>query len=135
MLIILFYSVVVNGYKEEVNISRCSKDEIAQWIGLMKGRAGTQIVRLRKEWHTDNPSIQGIWHPFMFKDTAVNVTDKRDRSLSEHVSHFKSATQKVQEMFEHQRQQEKLSGQQSNNTRTDHYDSDVDQVQKLGASN
>lgn len=81
-----------------------SKDEITQWIGLMKGRSGVEIKRLRKEWHTDSPSIQGAWHPFMFKNTEVNVMDIRDKKLSEYVSPYKSATQKLLEMQEAQKQ-------------------------------
>ncbi|XP_045189993.2 39S ribosomal protein L43, mitochondrial-like [Mercenaria mercenaria] len=88
----------LNGYKEEVTLKKCSKDEITQWIGLMKGRSGCQIVRLRKEWHTDTPSIQGVWHPFLFKDTKVNVTDIRDKSLSQYISPYKSASDRLLEL-------------------------------------
>lgn len=92
----------VNGYKEKVDLTKMSKDEIAQWIGLMKRRSGVEIKRLRKEWHTDRPSIQGVWHPFMFKDTELNVVDIQDKKLSEYVSPYKSATQKLLEMQEEQ---------------------------------
>lgn len=81
-----------------MDLTKLTKDEIAQWIGLMKGRSGVQVKRIRKEWHTDNPSIQGVWHPFMFKDTSMNVANLRDKKLSEYISPYKSATQKLVDM-------------------------------------
>ena len=77
-----------------------SSEEIAQWFGHMRGRSGVQIQRLRKDWHTDTPSIQGVWHPFMFKDTALNVSDLRDKTLHEYVSLYKNATEKLLEHSE-----------------------------------
>lgn len=91
-----------------IDLTRCTKEEIAQWIGLMRGRSGVQIMRIRKDWHTDTPSIQGMWNPFMFKDTKLNVTDKMDKSLSEYISKYKSASQKLIEMKKLQKQQKEL---------------------------
>jgi hypothetical protein len=94
------FNLSVNGYKEDVTLRKCSKEEISQWIGLMKGRSGGQIMRLRKEWHTDTPSIQGVWHPFLFKDTKLNITDIKDKSLSQYISPYKSASDKLKELQE-----------------------------------
>ena len=44
--------------------------------------AGEDIVRLRKLWHTDTPSIQGIWTPFMHLDPGLAVTSLPDEKLS-----------------------------------------------------
>ena len=74
----------------------------------MRGRSGIQIQRFVKDWHTDTPSIQGVWHPFMFKDTKLNVTDLRDRSLHEFRPTKTSATDKVQKLFKEQSKEEKL---------------------------
>ncbi|XP_060572648.1 large ribosomal subunit protein mL43-like [Ruditapes philippinarum] len=95
----------LNGYKEDVTLRKCSKEEISQWIGLMKGRSGGQIMRLRKEWHTDTPSIQGVWHPFLFKDTKLNITDIKDKSLSQYISPYKSASDRLKELQESQQNQ------------------------------
>lgn len=56
-------------------------------------------MRLRKDWHTDTPSIQGVWHPFLFKDTKTSVTDIMDKSLSEYISPFKSASEEIMELY------------------------------------
>ena len=83
---------------------------MCQWVGQMRGRSGTQIQRLIKDWHTDTPSIQGAWHPFLFKDTSLNVTDLRDRSLHEYKPIKKSATEKLQQIY---REHSKLEDRES----------------------
>ena len=92
------YFFLVNGYKEQISISKYDKDKVAQWVGLLKGRSGLQIQRLRKDWHTETPSIQGIWHPFMFKDTKLSVTDLRDPELHEYDSAVETATERLLEL-------------------------------------
>lgn len=58
-------------------------DEICQWIEHLRTRSGAQIVRLRKQWHTETPSIQGVWSPFTNRDTRLNVTEFPNEELSE----------------------------------------------------
>jgi len=59
----------LNGRRETMNLSGKAPAEICQWVEFMRTRQGCQIVELEKPHHTDNPSTQGIWHPFMFADT------------------------------------------------------------------
>ena len=66
----------------------------------MRGRSGVQVQKLLKDWHTDTPSIQGVWHPFLFKDTKLSVADMRDKSLHEFRPLKKSATEKVQKLYD-----------------------------------
>ena len=44
--------------------------------------SGENIVRLRKTWHTDTPSVQGIWTPFTRLDPSLAVTSLPDEWLS-----------------------------------------------------
>ena len=39
-------------------------------------------MRLRKLWHTDTPSVQGIWTQFMHLDPELAVTSLPDEKLS-----------------------------------------------------
>ena len=55
-------------------------------------------MRLRKEWHTYNPSIQGVWTPFTNKDTRLNVTQFPNKELSECPDSEPSATEKLMEL-------------------------------------
>ncbi|KAK3606070.1 hypothetical protein CHS0354_006419 [Potamilus streckersoni] len=91
----------LNGYKESIPVANMSKDEVAQWLGILRGRTGVQIVRLRKPWHTDNPSIQGIWHPFMFKDPSIN-SKPFPKKLPAYKSDKMSATEYVLQLKQEQ---------------------------------
>lgn len=75
-------------------------DEICKWVELMKTRSGVEIVRLRKTWHTDNPSIQGMWHPFLNKDTSLNVKTFPDKQHYQYVQSEQSATDSLLEKVE-----------------------------------
>ena len=98
-------SFPVNGYTENINIAGESQDIVCQWIGQVRGRSGVQIQKFVKDWHTDMPSIQGVWHPFLFKDTKMSVADMRDKSLHEFRPMKKSATEKVEKLYEEQSKQ------------------------------
>jgi len=55
---------------------------VCQWLEHLRCRSGEDIVRLRKTWHTDTPSIQGIWTPFTNLDPHLAVTSLPDENLS-----------------------------------------------------
>jgi large subunit ribosomal protein L43 len=41
--------------------------DINKWLERLRGESGIKIEKIRKPWHTDNPSIQGTWTPFINK--------------------------------------------------------------------
>lgn len=45
----------------------------------LAGQSGLDIIRIRKPFHTDNPSIQGQWHPLTNKPSALTVQGPRLR--------------------------------------------------------
>ena len=98
----LFTFFSVNGYSETINLAGLSDEVVCQWVGQMRGRSGVQIQRLIKDWHTDTPSIQGVWHPFLFKDTSRSVADLRDKSLHEFKPLKKTATEKLLQLYKEQ---------------------------------
>lgn len=49
--------------KEELVTSKTSQ-EITELITKMANQSGLDIIRIRKPFHTNSPSIQGQWHPF-----------------------------------------------------------------------
>ncbi|XP_053548446.1 39S ribosomal protein L43, mitochondrial [Bombina bombina] len=63
----------LNGAVREEAINRKTADEIVQLIQKMADQSGLDIIRIRKPYHTDNPSIQGQWHPFTNKQSALNI--------------------------------------------------------------
>lgn len=71
----------LNGSIREEEINSKTAEEIHQLIQKMASQSGLDIIRIRKPYHTDNPSIQGQWHPFINKPTSINIqsfgTDSR----------------------------------------------------------
>lgn len=63
----------LNGSLREEAINSKTAEEIQQLIQKMASQSGLDIIRIRKPYHTDNPSIQGQWHPFINKPTSINL--------------------------------------------------------------
>ncbi|KAJ1140810.1 hypothetical protein NDU88_007148 [Pleurodeles waltl] len=63
----------LNGAVKEELITSKSAEEIVQLVQKMANQSGLDIIRIRKMYHTDSPSIQGQWHPFINKPTHLNV--------------------------------------------------------------
>lgn len=59
-------------------------------------------MRYMKMWHTDCPSIQGVWSPFTNKDPTMNVTQFPSEEYSRPAWEEKSATEELLEMIENQ---------------------------------
>ena len=78
----LYGCVVVNGNCAQLIVAKQSAAEICQWVEHFRCRSGEDIVRLRKTWHTDTPSVQGIWTPFTNLDPHLAVTPLPDEGLS-----------------------------------------------------
>lgn len=71
---------------------------------LLKNQNGnSSAVRYRKLFHTDVPSIQGVWTPFTHRNPEFNVATFPDAALSRPVDVEKSATERLIEIFEQQR--------------------------------
>lgn len=59
---------VVNGETQWINARQFTDDEVLKWLNLLKSQSSNRTgIRLRKLIHTDNPSIQGPWTPYMFR--------------------------------------------------------------------
>ncbi|GCC19767.1 large ribosomal subunit protein mL43 [Chiloscyllium punctatum] len=65
----------LNGSVREEPLNRKNADEVGQLIQKMASQSGLDIIRIRKPYHTDNPSIQSQWTPFTNKPSVLNVHD------------------------------------------------------------
>lgn len=72
----------LNGNAVYLNMAKQSAGEVCQWLEHLRCQSGEEIVRIRKPYHTDTPSIQGIWTPFMNHDPQLAVTSLPDETLS-----------------------------------------------------
>lgn len=70
----------VNGSVREESIHCKSVEEIATLVQKLADQSGLDVIRIRKPFHTDSPSIQGQWHPFTNKPTTLGGLRPRERS-------------------------------------------------------
>lgn len=59
----------VNGAVREESINCKSVEEITALVQKLANQSGLDVIRIRRPFHTDSPSIQGQWHPFTNKPT------------------------------------------------------------------
>ncbi|XP_020822483.1 large ribosomal subunit protein mL43 isoform X1 [Phascolarctos cinereus] len=73
----------VNGSVQEIAIGNKTAEEIATLIQKLADQSGLDVIRIRKPYHTYNPSIQGQWHPFtnrppqLGKEVTANDSDHK----------------------------------------------------------
>ena len=72
----------MNGNKVDIQVNNFNKEEICKWVEHLRTRSGADIVRLRRMWHTDTPSIQGVWTPFTNRDRATAAAQFPNKALS-----------------------------------------------------
>lgn len=87
----------LNGRREVIATNKMPAEEVAKWLEHLRTRSGEQIVKLVKNWHTDVPSVQGIWHPFTNKDPTLASTKFPAPELYRAKVEQKSATELVLE--------------------------------------
>lgn len=68
----------LNGAVREENVNSKSVEEIKSLVQKLADQSGLDVIRIRKPFHTDNPSIQGQWHPFTNKRTALHGLRPRE---------------------------------------------------------
>uniref|UniRef100_A0A3P9JXT8 Large ribosomal subunit protein mL43 n=1 Tax=Oryzias latipes TaxID=8090 RepID=A0A3P9JXT8_ORYLA len=54
----------LNGNVREELVTSKTSQQISEILTKLTNQSGLDIIRLRKPFHTDSPSIQGQWHPF-----------------------------------------------------------------------
>uniref|UniRef100_A0A2R9CEH6 Large ribosomal subunit protein mL43 n=1 Tax=Pan paniscus TaxID=9597 RepID=A0A2R9CEH6_PANPA len=68
----------LNGAVREESIHCKSVEEVSTLVQKLADQSGLDVIRIRKPFHTDNPSIQGQWHPFTNKPTTFRGLRPRE---------------------------------------------------------
>lgn len=77
---------------------------MSKWIELLRGQNGNSSnLRLRKMWHTEKPSIQGVWTPFTHKNTELNLVVFPNENVAKPLDVEKTASETLLELFEQQK--------------------------------
>lgn len=67
-----FFSIsAVNGNVREEIVTNKTSLQISDLLTKLTNQSGLDIIRIRKPFHTDNPSIQGQWHPFTNRPPSI----------------------------------------------------------------
>lgn len=100
----------VNGNSHKTRVSKMDMDDICKWIELARTRSGVDIVRKTKNFQTHSPSIQGVWHPFLFKDPSVNLKTFPDSEYGRFEVNEVTATERILQLAERMKQLELEKG-------------------------
>uniref|UniRef100_A0A2K6GSI5 Large ribosomal subunit protein mL43 n=1 Tax=Propithecus coquereli TaxID=379532 RepID=A0A2K6GSI5_PROCO len=68
----------LNGAVREESMHCKSVEEIVTLVQKLADQSGLEVIRIRKPFHTDSPSIQGQWHPFTNKPTTFGGLRPRE---------------------------------------------------------
>ncbi|XP_045129983.1 39S ribosomal protein L43, mitochondrial-like [Portunus trituberculatus] len=96
----------LNGGEDYISTHVNTCEDIVKWVEYLRGRSGYPIERLRKYHHTDYPSIQGPWTPWTHRHPSINFKEYPCEELSAVHPTEISATQKLLELYEQQKQQQ-----------------------------
>lgn len=78
--------VLVNGNSKIVEVKTKTPEEIKGWVERLRNESGVKVQKVRQFWHTENPSIQGTWTPFLNKPPSLR------RSTVHHLAAEKQAS-------------------------------------------
>uniref|UniRef100_A0A914WAB3 Large ribosomal subunit protein mL43 n=1 Tax=Plectus sambesii TaxID=2011161 RepID=A0A914WAB3_9BILA len=93
----------LNGRTASTLVKNMDRDEVARHVNYLRTRSGQRIVQFERDEATNNPSVQGMWHPMLHQDTAMNSAALPDATFSKHHSSKQSATERVLQMLEEAR--------------------------------
>ncbi|XP_077482615.1 large ribosomal subunit protein mL43 [Stigmatopora argus] len=66
----------LNGNVRQEIVASKTSSQISELVAKMTNQSGLDIIRIRKPFHTDSPSIQGLWHPFTNRPLAPKNDNK-----------------------------------------------------------
>ncbi len=89
----------MNGSYQTLDVHQFNKEKIKKWVEFLRTRKGDNLVRLLKKQKTENPSIQGVWNPFINKPMHVTTEKFPSKNFEEPIIKEKSATDKILELM------------------------------------
>ncbi|XP_056285198.1 39S ribosomal protein L43, mitochondrial [Pseudoliparis swirei] len=61
----------LNGSVREELVTSKTSPQILELLTKLTNQSGLEVIRIRKPFHTDSPSIQGQWHPFTNRPPSI----------------------------------------------------------------
>jgi len=98
-----FVAEYLNGERSVISCHNFTSQQMVKWLNLYTTRSGIPLMKYLKMWHTECPSVQGVWSPFTNMDPALNVTRFPSEEFSKPAWEEKSATEELLEMVKNQK--------------------------------
>nr|CAH7735726.1 unnamed protein product [Callosobruchus chinensis] len=94
----------LNGDEQWLNCRNSTNEEILKWLNMLVTQSQNHTsTRIRKLWHTDNPSIQGPWTPFTFRDPKLNLASFPNEELAKPQDSNETNHETLIELFKKQK--------------------------------
>ena len=61
----------MNGERHWQSVHEQSRDEFGGWLDTLAHASGREFQHQEKDHHTEHPSIQGMWNPYVHTDPKV----------------------------------------------------------------
>lgn len=84
-----------NGQSDWFSIYKMGKNDISFWLEWFTTRSGNPVMFFEKNYKSEFPSVQGIWHPFMFKPQRWALGNFPDERSSQYISDRPTATEQI----------------------------------------
>lgn len=94
----------LNGDRHWKCVNSFTEEQLIKWIDLMRTQnKNSSEVRLRKQWQTNYPSIQGVWTPYSNPNPEFNTATFPNSKFSKPIDQQQTATEKLLELFNKQK--------------------------------
>jgi large subunit ribosomal protein L43 len=76
------YFLSVNGSSKVIPLKNSDVEDIQKWVDRLRSESGKKLEKNTRRWHTDNPSIQGTWTPFIHNSSCrLDIEEKAKEKL------------------------------------------------------
>uniref|UniRef100_A0A0N4ZKT2 Large ribosomal subunit protein mL43 n=1 Tax=Parastrongyloides trichosuri TaxID=131310 RepID=A0A0N4ZKT2_PARTI len=87
-----------NGRTVHINIKSFTLEQVSQHMYYILSRSGEPIEKLISKQTSIQPSIQGEWNPFTFRESEQNISELPDDKFSKFLFPKQSATEYIKNL-------------------------------------
>lgn len=92
----------LNGERHWKSFHCYTRDEVREWLDVMRNASGKEFQVQQKYEYTDNPSIQGMWNSFTNVDPKIALAQFPNAELSRPRGEELSATDVIKQAYKQQ---------------------------------
>merc|ERR1719479_851098 len=91
----------LNGERMWMSLHNLTDHEVGAWLDYYRTMSGAEFMSQSKMVYSDNPSVQGTWHPHVHSDPSLALAQFPDQRLSEVRNTQPSASQQLLQSSSH----------------------------------